>query len=239
MRILVFGGASELASAIVDAIADDDAHLVLLGRPDSPHRAEAQMGLSRFRRIEWVDFDATATDTHPELVARLFTEPVDVAVVAFGILGDRDAWRDQPRAVAIANTNFVGAVSVGSLLASHMQAAGQGRIIALSSVAGERVRRTNLLYGATKAGMDGFYTQLGVELEGSGVEVLVVRPGAVRGRMTAGRRVPLSVRPATVGRAVARGLARGATMVRVPRIFTPIQAVYRNLPARIAARLPF
>lgn len=239
MRILVFGGASELATAIVNEIADDDAHLVLLGRSDSPHRAQAQMVLSRFRRIEWVDFDATATDTHPELVARLFADPVQIAVVAFGILGDRDAWRDQRRAVDIARTNFVGAISIGSLLASHMQAAGQGQIIALSSVAGERVRRTNLLYGATKAGMDGFYTQLGVELADTGVKVLVVRPGAVRGRMTAGRRVPLSVTPAAVGRAVATGLARGQTMVRVPAVFTPIQAVYRNLPAGIAARLPF
>lgn len=239
MRILVFGGASEIATAIVDAIAADDAHLVLLGRSDSPHRAEANMKLSRFRRIEWVYFDATDTASHPELVMRLFSQPVDVAIIAFGILGDRDSWRDQGWAVKIAETNFVGAVSIGSLLASQMQAAGVGQIIALSSVAGERVRRTNLLYGATKAGMDGFFSQLGTELTGTGVNVLVVRPGAVRGRMTAGRRVPLSVTADAVGRAVRNALASGKTMVRVPSIFTPIQAIYRNLPASIAARLPF
>ncbi len=239
MRILAFGGASELATAIVARLADDDAHVVLLGRSDSSHRAEAQMALARCRCVEWVDFDATDTSSHPDLVNCLFRDPVDIAVVAFGILGDRNSWRDHETAMAIANTNFVGAVSVGSLLATHMQQSGGGKIIALSSAAGERVRRTNLLYGATKAGMDGFYTQMGVELEGSGVEVLVVRPGAVRGRMTAGRDVPLSVTPDAVAKAVVRALERGDRMVRVPGIFTLIQAINRNLPASWAARLPF
>ena len=107
-------------------------------------------------------------------------------------------------------------------------------------MAGERVRRTNLVYGSTKAGMDGFYLQLGVELADAGVQVLVVRPGVAVGRMTRGRRrKPLSTTPEQIARATVRALAAGRPKVRVPAAFNVVSVVFRNLPAAIANRLPF
>ena len=106
---------------------------------------------------------------------------VDVAIVAFGLLGDaEELWQNQRKAVQIAEINYTAAVSVGVLLGEKMRAQGFGQIIAMSSAAGERVRRSNFVYGSTKAGLDGFYLGLGEALREFGVRVLVIRPGQVR-----------------------------------------------------------
>ena len=101
-----------------------------------------------------------------------------MAIVAFGLLGDaEELWQNQRKAVQIAEINYTAAVSVGVLLGEKMRAQGSGRIIAMSSAAGERVRRSNFVYGSTKAGLDGFYLGLGEALREYGVRVLVIRPG--------------------------------------------------------------
>lgn len=242
MRVLLLGGASEIGLAIVEEfVARGADEVVLAGRPGSPHREQAlaQVG-SAGVRTTWLDFDAADTESHDAVLAEAFERPVDVAIVAFGVLGDEATWRDQAQTVRLAQTNFTGALSVGVLLGQQLGAQGHGTLIALSSVAGERVRRSNPVYGATKAGMDGFYLQLGVLLKPAGVRVLVVRPGVVVGRMTAGRGpVPLSTTPQRVARAVFRALAAGRPVVRVPAAFGTVMAVYRHLPAAIANRLPF
>ena len=242
-RILLLGGASEIGLAIVAELLTTrgPAEVWLAGRSDSPPRsvAEQQAWAAGASRVEWLAFDACATDSHPALLAGVFDRHIDVTIVAFGLLGQPDSWRDHEQAVRIAQTNFTGALSVGVLLGQHLTAQAGGELIVLSSVAGERVRRTNPVYGATKAGMDGFYLQLGVLLRPQGIRVLVVRPGAVRGRMIAGRRVAFSVTPRQVARASLRALARGRPVVRVPAIFTPIQWVFRNLPAALVDRLPW
>lgn len=109
----------------------------------------------------------------------------------------------------------------------------------MSSVAAERVRRSNFVYGASKAGMDGFFIGLGQALAPEHIRVLVVRPGFVRSAMTVGRRAGLAVDPDRVAGAVVRALDTDRAVVRVPRIFTPLMAIYRNLPDRIARRLAF
>jgi len=241
-RILLLGGASEIGLAIVtECLRDGGADVVLAGRASSPHRADAELAVRRAgaRGVEWIDFDAAEPASHPQVIAQVFTRPVDIVIVAFGLLGDAGTWRDHAEAVRVAQTNYTGALSVGVLLGQAMRAQGHGQVVALSSVAGERVRRSNPVYGSSKAGMDGFYLQLGVLLEGSGVRVLVVRPGAVRGRMTAGRRVPLSTTPERVARATVAAMRRGRRMIRVPALFGPIMGVYRHLPASVAKRLAF
>ncbi len=242
-RILLLGGASEIGLAIVAELLArrGPAEVILAGRPGSANReaalrTAAQAGATE---VSWLDFDAADPAGHAELIAGVFASRVDIAIVAFGLLGDAETWRDHDATLRLAQTNFTGALSVGVLLGQRFEAQGGGEIVALSSVAGERVRQANLVYGATKAGFDGFYTQLGVVLAPAGVRVLVVRPGAVRGRMTGGRQVALSVRPEQVGRATVRALAAGRSMVRVPAIFTPIQAIFRNLPAGLVNRLPW
>ena len=244
-RILLLGGASEIGLAIVAELlrTDESPTAVLLaGRPTSAHREQALAQVRRAGavRVEWLDFDAQAVDEHQQVLDAAFRERVDIAIVAFGILGDRQTWRDHAATMRLVRTNYVGAVSVGVLLGQRLAAQGGGQLVALSSMAGERVRRTNLVYGSTKAGMDGFYLQLGVELADAGVRVLVVRPGVAVGRMTRGRRrKPLSTTPEQIARATVRALAAGRPKVRVPAAFNVVSVVFRNLPAAMANRLPF
>lgn len=246
MRIVLFGGASELGLAIVHELLAGQAGLaraevVLAGRPNSVNRATAIASVEQTgAAVQWLEFDAADVDSHAAVVEAAFAAPVDVAIVAFGVLGARETWRDHADTLRLARANYLGALSIGVLLGQRFTAQGQGKLIAISSMAGERVRRANLVYGSTKAGMDGFYLQLGVELAAEGIQVLVVRPGTVIGRMTAGRqRVPLSTTPEKVAKATVRALNAGRALVRVPAVFNVISAVYRNLPAWLVNRMPF
>ena len=240
--VLLLGGTSDIAQAVVAAwAATCRPHVILAARP-GPRRDRAaarveELGLT----VQVVDFDAERTDDHPALIASLAQEQdIDVALVAFGLLGDEErAWQDHDAAVELARVNYVGAVSVGVCLADVMRRQGHGVIVALSSVAGERVRRSNFVYGSTKAGMDGFYLGLGEALRGSGASVLVVRPGFVHTRMTQGRSpAPLSVTAEQVADAVVKGVARRDDLVWVPTALRGVMSGLRHVPRPLFRRLP-
>jgi NAD(P)-dependent dehydrogenase (short-subunit alcohol dehydrogenase family) len=163
-----------------------------------------------------------------------------VAVVAFGILGDQArAEADPLHAVAVVHTDYVAQVSVLTVLANVMRAAGHGRLVVFSSVAGVRVRKANYVYGSAKAGLDGFATGLSDALVGSGVSLLLVRPGFVIGRMTEGMSpAPLPSTPDQVADAVVDGLGKGRSVVWVPGALRPLYFVARLLPQAVWRRLP-
>ena len=130
-----------------------------------------------------VPFEATDTASHPGFVDDLAERfgDLDVVVLAFGVLGDQATFDADPVAAAAAVTiNYTGAVSVGLAVANRLRTQGHGRLVVLSSVAGERVRKANFVYGSSKAGLDAFAQGLGDSLAGSGASVLVVRPGLRR-----------------------------------------------------------
>ena len=192
---------------------------MLAARP-GPRRTDAAARLTALgHTVEELDFEATDTDSHPALVAQAAAGgDLDVVLVAFGVLGDEEeAWQDHDAAVRLAEVNYVGPVSVGVALAQQVRRQGHGVIVFLSSVAGERVRRSNFAYGASKAGADGFYLGLGEALREHGGHVLVVRPGFVHTKMTEGREAaPLSVGPEEVADAVVAGVAARKELVWVP-----------------------
>jgi len=161
-------------------------------------------------------------------------------VIAFGVLGDAEvAERDASTALEIVQTNFTGAVSVAIPLAQRLQAQGHGTLVVLSSVAGERVRKANFVYGSSKAGVDGFFQGLGDRLVGSGVHVMIVRPGFVRTKMTAGmKEAPFTTTPAQVATAVAAALGRDTEIIWVPAPLRWVMAVLRHVPRPIFRRLP-
>jgi decaprenylphospho-beta-D-erythro-pentofuranosid-2-ulose 2-reductase len=135
--------------------------------------------------------------------------------------------------------NYTSTVVAGLAAAARLRAQGHGAIVALSSVAGERVRRANFVYGSTKAGMDGFFQGLGDSLAGTGVTVMTVRPGFVVGRMTDGMRpLPLATDHDTVAAAIVRGLARGDEVVYVPAALRAVFRVFRHLPRAAWRRMP-
>ncbi|MEA4944280.1 MAG: decaprenylphospho-beta-D-erythro-pentofuranosid-2-ulose 2-reductase [Propionicimonas sp.] len=241
--VLLLGGTSDIGLAIVgEYLAKQPLRVVLAARP-SPGRDEAAAGLraAGASEVDVLDFDATAFDTHPGVIdAAWEIADVDVAIVAFGLLGDAEqAWQDQAAAVALAQVNYTGAVSVGVLLGQRMKAQGYGQIIALSSVAGEIVRRSNFVYGSTKAGFDGFYRLLGEALEPFGPKVLVVRPGQVRTKMLTGLKPgPGVIAPEALARTVVDAARDGRTLIWVPAFFRPMMWVLKHVPGPIFRRLP-
>jgi decaprenylphospho-beta-D-erythro-pentofuranosid-2-ulose 2-reductase len=240
---VVFGGNSDIAVAIVRALAADGLERAVLAVRDPEHAPGAD-ALRRRTGLEIATtaFDADATATHPAAVdaARdaLAGHDLDVAIVAFGLLGDEDAKHDPAAAVRLAHTNFTGAVSVLTILGERLAAQGHGAIVVLSSVAGERARQANYPYGATKAGLDAFAQGLGDALAPEGVHVLVARPGFVRTKMTAGRpAAPMSTDADRVAQDVVAGLRKQAHTVWSPGALRYVFAVMRHLPRPLWRRL--
>src|SRR5246127_3168607 len=242
--ILLLGGTSEIGLAICARyLRNAHARILLAAMPGDPGReaAVAQMKAAGARSVELIDFEATDTDSHPKMIDAAFTGgDVDVAIVAFGLLGNaEELWQDQRKAVQIAGINYTAAVSVGVLLGEKMRAQGFGRIIAMSSAAGERVRRSNFVYGSTKAGLDGFYLGLGEALREYGVRVLVIRPGQVRTRMSAHiKEAPLTVDKEDVAELAVTSAAKGKDLVWAPPTFRYVMMVLRHIPRPIFRKLP-
>lgn len=246
-KILLLGGTSEIGLAICERyLRDAHAHVVLACIPGDPMRdtAKAQMERAGAKSVEVIDFDAVDTASHPGVIEAAWggktPRDVDVAIVAFGLLGDaEELWQDQRKAVQIAEINYTAAVSVGVLVAEKMRAQGFGRIIAMSSAAGERVRRSNFVYGSTKAGLDGFYLGLGEALREFGVRVLVIRPGQVRTRMSAHvKEAPLTVDKEYVAELAVTASAKGKDLVWAPGAFRYVMMVLRHVPRPIFRKLP-
>jgi len=242
--ILLLGGTSEIGLAICERyLQNARARIVLAAMPDDPLRDEAvaQMKAADARSVELVDFDALQPEDHPKVFDQIFAHgDVDVAIVAFGLLGDaEELWQNQRKAVQIAEINYTAAVSVGVLLAEKMRAQGFGQIIAMSTVAGERVRRSNFVYGSTKAGLDGFYLGLADALREYGVRVLVIRPGQVRTRMSAHvKEAPLTVDKEYVANLAVTSAAKGKELVWAPAAFRYVMMVLRHIPRSIFRKLP-
>ena len=239
----VFGGNSDIAVAIVRALAADGLERAVLAVRDPVHApgADALRGHPGLHATT-TPFDADATDTHPQavdaVVNALAPHDLDVAIVAFGLLGDEQAKHDPAAAVRLAHTNFTGAVSVLTILGERLAAQGHGAIVVLSSVAGERARQANYPYGATKAGLDAFAQGLGDALAPRGVHVLVARPGFVRTKMTAGRpAAPMATDAEAVARDVVEALGRRAHTVWSPAALRWVFAVMRHLPRPLWRRL--
>ena len=239
---MVFGGRSEIGVELATRLAPG-ATVVLAAR--GAERLDEQVAAVRAAgaaAVHTVEFDADELSSHGPLVDKLVGEfgPLRIAVLAFGILGDQArAEADAGHAVAIVHTDYVAQVSLLTHLATAMRAAGRGELVVFSSVAGIRVRRANYVYGSAKAGLDGFACGLADALHGTGVRLLLVRPGFVIGRMTEGMDpAPLSSTPAQVAEATARALRRGRGTVWVPWALRPLFFGMKLLPRAIWRRLP-
>lgn len=239
--VLLLGGTSDIALAIARRYADVRPRLVLAARAGERRDAAAAALTAEGFTVQTVDFEARRPDTHAATIEQAFAGgDLDVAVVAFGLLGEAErAWTDADHALELAEVNFTAPVHTGVLLAEAMRRQGHGQIVVLSSVAGERVRRSNFVYGSTKAGLDGFYLGLGEALAPHGVKVLVVRPGFVHSKMTEGLdAAPLSVTPEQVAEQTVAATRAGKELIWVPGAFRWVMMVLRHVPRVIFRRLP-
>ncbi|SOC48932.1 decaprenylphospho-beta-D-erythro-pentofuranosid-2-ulose 2-reductase [Blastococcus aggregatus] len=241
--LLLVGGTSDIAVATARRYLQERPLRVVVAARDTPRRAAVADELTAAgAAVEVVDFDADDAGSPERVVAAAAAGgDIDVAVVAFGQLGDQDALATDPAAAAaLGQVNYVAPVVVGTVLANRMRSQGHGAIVALSSVAGERARRSNYVYGSTKAGVDAFYSGLADSLVGTGVSVLVVRPGFVRSKMTEGLpEAPLSTTPEAVAEAIVTGVRKGRHTVWVPGAMRFVMSGLRHTPRAVFRRLPF
>jgi short-subunit dehydrogenase len=245
--VVLFGGRSEIGVEVAARLAGG-ATVVLAARrsEDLSDQRERMLG-ENAAEVHTIEFDADRTEQHDELVRAIIAQhgKIDVAIIAFGILGDQArAEVDTQHALQIAHTDYLAHLSVLTPLAAAMRAQGSGDIIVFSSVAGVRVRRANYVYGSTKAGLDGFASGLSDALHGTGVRLLLARPGFVIGNMTK-EMMASGVKPAPMSRtapqvadAVVKALHRGKTDVWIPGTLRPFFFLMRLLPRPIWRRMP-
>ncbi|GAA3966845.1 SDR family NAD(P)-dependent oxidoreductase [Gordonia caeni] len=233
--------------ATAQRLASGNRVVLAARRPDDLTAETAALEAAGATEVVTVAFDADDVAAHPALVQSLVADygPLDVAVVAFGILGDAQrAETDVEHALQIAHTDYYAQISVITLLANAFRDRGAGTIIVFSSVAGVRVRRANYVYGSTKAGLDGFASGLADALQGTGVRVLLARPGFVIGNMTrelmesGTSPAPMSVTTDQVADAVVTAYRKGRGEVWIPGRLRPVFFVMRLLPRAIWRRLP-
>jgi decaprenylphospho-beta-D-erythro-pentofuranosid-2-ulose 2-reductase len=241
--ILLLGGNSDIGLAIVREMLSPAARTVVLASRNVEKGELAAAGLRHSGlTVDVVHFDGAATDTHAAVVADIAAKhgDIDLAIVAFALLGDGEVTSvDTGAAAELAHVNFTGTITATIAVANRMRTQGHGAIVLLSSVAGERVRAANPVYGGTKAGIDGFAQGLGDGLAADGVHLMIVRPGFVHSAMTAGRdAAPFSTTPEVVAQVTAKGLRARRRMVWAPPILRPVFMVLRHLPGPVWRRLP-
>jgi len=240
--VLLLGGRSEIGLAVARRVAEG-ATVVLAARRAGDLAGERRALLDAgAAAVDTVEFDADDVGRHGAVLAEVPDRHgrIDLAVVAFGILGEQArAERDAAHAAAIVHTDYLAHVTVLTHLVTLLRAQGSGTIVVFSSVAGVRVRRANYVYGSAKAGLDGFASGLADALHGSGVRLVLVRPGFVVGRMTAGMSpAPFSSTPDQVADATVRAVRSGRGEVWVPGVLRPVFAVLRLLPRTLWRRMP-
>lgn len=241
--VLLLGGTSEIGLAIVRALpADRLRRVVLAGRPGARIEDAGQAlrqdlpGVS----VDIVDFDADNTDSHEAVLGSVFDAgDIDVMILAFGVLGDQTAINADPTlAIPVLRTNFLGGASALLNTAKLMTEQGHGDIIVLSSVAADRGRADNFVYGSSKAGLDAMAQGLGDALVGSGVSVLVVRPGFVRTRMTEGMaEAPFATDTEVVAQTTVAALTSGKSVVYAPKVLRAVMGGLKSLPRPVFRRV--
>ena len=239
--VLIFGATSDIAKAIAgELVANGTRRLVLTARDQAGLGALAEH-LGAGIEIETLAFDARDVAGHPAVVDKAFSGgDIDAVVLCWGVLGDQSQDEHDPLAAAeVMTVNATAAVSVGLACGEALAHQGHGTLVAFSSVAAERARRSNFIYGASKAGMDSFFQGLRDALEPAGVGVVVMRPGFVHTRMTEGLPpAPLATDASTVARATVKAIAAGSGTVWVPGVLRYVMTVLRHLPRPVFRRLP-
>ncbi|HTZ89947.1 MAG TPA: SDR family oxidoreductase [Alloacidobacterium sp.] len=241
-RVLVLGATSAIASGVMRPLAEQGARFYLVARSPEKLAATASDLQTRgasavFTRV--MDLDDTAA--HDAMLAEAANklETIELALIAHGVLGDQEqAQADYAAAEAILRTNFLSAVSLITWLANYFEANRQGTLAVISSVAGDRGRKSNYVYGASKGALNIFLDGVRNRIDRSGAHVLTIKPGFVATPMTA--HLPqnaLFAHPAAVGRGILKAIEKRKDIAYVPPIWALIMLVIRIIPNSIFKKL--
>lgn len=240
--VLILGATSAVARACASMLARQGYGLILAGRDvEELQRLAMDLRIREGARADWERFAADEPAEHPAFFARVLerTTRLEGVLLAFGTMGDHTkALQDFTEAEQIIRTNFIGAVSILTLCANHLLANRGGFLLALTSVAGERGRQSNYLYGAAKGGLDLFLQGLRNRCFARGVRVITIRPGFLDTAMTYGLPGLFLVRsPEYAARRIVAALGLPGDIVYVPWFWRWIMLVIRLLPEFLFKRL--
>lgn len=243
--MVVLGGNSDIAFAILKELSHDRLEKVVLAGPNQTtlHERASQVSSLGGVEVQIAAFDATdlaQVKAQSELAMSLVPS-VDLVILAAGILGDQAHDETDPVAVAkLITTNFTGPAAALTAVVAKMKKQGSGSILVLSSVAGAKVRRSNFIYGSSKAGLDAFALGFSDALYKTPINITVTRPGFVKTKMTESlKSVPMSTTPEKVAIASLRAIEKRSEIVWIPQSFRSVIFVLRHLPRSINRRLPF
>lgn len=240
MSVLVLGARSDIGRAIARAYAAEGHAVQLAARDAQTLEADrADMALRHGVEVTLHEFDALDYDSHDAFIDGLPDLP-DTVVCAVGYMGTQEeSEADMVRARLVLRSNFEGPANMLGLLASRFETRGRGTLIGISSVAGDRGRATNYVYGSAKAGFTAYLSGLRNRLAGKGVHVMTVKPGFVATKMTEGMDLPekLTTDPDTLARRVLRAARAGRNTIYVKRVWALVMLIIRNIPEAIFKKL--
>lgn len=238
--VLVLGARSDIAMAVAHRFAKAGYDIQLAARhSDSLETDKSDIELRYQVAVTLHDFDALDIQSHESFVDDLPELPA-VAVCAVGYMGKQaENERDVQTAAQVMRSNFEGPASILAVLANRFEQRGSGTVVGISSVAGERGRATNYIYGSAKAGFTAFLSGLRNRLAKKGVHVVTVLPGFVATKMTNGIDLPakLTAQPAEVARSVLNAVQKKQNIVYVKPIWQLIMIIIRKIPERTFKKL--
>ena len=240
MTVLILGASSDVAVACAQQYAQQGHDLFLAGRDLSALAISANDLEIRYKiKAKPVAFDALAFDKHADFYKSLTPEP-EVTICVFGLLGDQNVsaanWQECKKVI---DSNYTGAVSILNVVANSYEAKKSGTIVGISSVAGERGRQSNYIYGSAKAGFTAYLSGLRNRMVQSGVHVMTVKPGFIYTRMTENLKLPapLTAKPVQLGKAIFNGVKKRKNVIYVLPVWALVMLVIRNIPERIFKKL--
>jgi short-subunit dehydrogenase len=238
--VLILGAASDIAAAIAEKFASEGYSIQLAARnSERLFPLQSDLAIKYTSRVSLHEFDALAFDAHHAFFEELSPKP-DVTVCVFGYLGENEkAVTDWSQASKIIHTNYTGAVSILNVAAAYYSSKKEGVIVGISSVAGERGRQSNYIYGSAKAGFTAYLSGLRNSLFHKGVHVVTVQPGFVYTRMTEELSLPplLTAKPEQVADSVYKAVFWKKNVVYVKWFWRWIMYIIKSIPEFIFKKL--
>jgi len=238
--VLILGASSDVAVACAHRFAKEKYDLFLAGRDTSQLNVLASdIQIKHGVKAHAVVFDALLFDQHASFYESLNPKP-EIAICVFGLLGDQSvSAKDWTSCKMVIDSNFTGAASILNVVANDFEERKSGVIVGISSVAGERGRQSNYIYGSAKAGFTAYLSGLRNRLLSSGVHVVTVKPGFINTRMTENLNLPkpITAQPVQLGEAIFKAVTKRRNVIYVLPIWRLIMLIIRNIPEGIFMKL--
>ncbi|MFA5519438.1 MAG: SDR family oxidoreductase [Spirochaetota bacterium] len=238
--VLIVGAKSDIAKELAKVYAKNGFNLYLAGRNKNEIELMAKDINIRFGvKTLAKELDVTDYKTHKIFYNSLNPKPAGVIIASGYMAEQKECEKDFEKSLNTINTNFTGAVSILNIIANDMEARGDGFIVGISSVAGDRGRKTNYIYGSSKAGFTAYLSGLRNRLHSSSVKILTVKPGFVNTKMTAELDLPakLTAEAKDVAIGIYNAQRKGKDVIYTKSIWWFIMLIIKNIPERIFKRL--